>query len=266
MTVSGLFVYPIKSCRGTALTQAALDARGIVGDRSLMLVDGSGRFLSQRTFPAMATIVPELWGDRLVVAAPSMPPLEMVVATAGEARPVIVWRDTCDAVDQGDEAAAWFSAFLKTDCRLVAMADGFQRPLDPDYARTADDRTGFSDGYPLLLIGEESLAELNTRLETPLPMERFRPNLVVSGSSPYAEDTWHRVRIGDVACDIVKPCARCAIPTIDQQTGILGGDEPLRTLATYRRWDQRPAAIVFGQNVIHSAPGVLRVGDRVAVV
>jgi hypothetical protein len=260
--VTALHLYPIKSCRGVALREAAVDARGIVGDRRCMVVDAGGRFLTQRERPRMALVAPALDGDRLTVRAPDMPTLAVALRDDGARRAVVIWDDRCEAVDQGDDAAAWLSDFLRTPCRLVRIADDFVRRVDPAYARP-DDQVGFADGYPFLLAAEASLADLNARTATPLPMDRFRPNVVVDGRTPYEEDGWTRVRIGGVAFRVLKPCARCPITTVDQRTAARAR-EPLRALAAYRRVPGR--GVMFGQNLAHDAPGTLRVGDAVEVL
>ncbi|MBA3643101.1 MAG: MOSC domain-containing protein [Chloroflexia bacterium] len=265
ITVTALNHYPIKSCAGTALTEAALGPRGILHDREFVLVEAAtGTFLTQRELPPLALIRPTLTDGRLHLAAPEMPPLTIPIATRGDARDIVVWRDTCPAIDQGPESAAWFTAFLGLDCRLMRMAEDHQRQVDPAYAEIGD-QVGFADGFPVLLISEESLADLNSRLETPLPMNRFRPNVVVAGAGePYQEDGWTRITIGEasgVAFRVVKSCARCAITTTDQATAARG-KEPLRTLATYRKGER---GVYFGQNLIHDAPGTLRLGDVVRV-
>ncbi len=260
--VTGLYVYPVKSCRGIALEQATLDARGIVHDREWLVVDDASRFLTQREVPRLALIRPTLADDALHLEAPGLPPLRLPYGGGGAVRAVTIWRDTCPALDQGDAAAAWLSDFLGHRCRLVRFADDHVRHVNPAYARSERDQVAFADGYPLLLISEASLQDLNRRLPEPLPMNRFRPNIVVRGCAPYAEDEWDTLRIGEVLAYGVKPCPRCAIPMTDQETA-RRGKEPLRTLATYRDSD---LGILFGQNVIHAAPGVLRVGDAVEVL
>lgn len=261
--VTGLFVYPVKSCRGIALTVAELGRRGIHYDREWMVVDAGGRFLTQRTLPQMARIATALDGDALHLTAPGLPPLEVPLAVSdGPRRRVEVWGDICEAIDEGDGAAGWLAAFLGISCRLVRLAPDWVRPVDGRFAPPGSE-TGFSDGFSLLLLSEASLADLNGRLQTPLPMERFRPNLVVAGCAPFAEDRWKSLRIGDIVMHGVKLCSRCKITTTDQTTGTVMGDEPLATLATYRR---NARGIVFGQNVVHTAPGRLALGDAVEVL
>jgi uncharacterized protein YcbX len=170
----------------------------------------------------------------------------------------MVWDDSCEATWVGERAAAWFTQFLGSACSLVHMAEQVVRPADPAFA-PPESRVSFADGFPFLLISEESLADLNGRLADPLPMNRFRPNLIVAGGEPYAEDGWKEIQIGGVSLKVVKPCGRCVVTTTDQSTGERG-QEPLRTLATYRR---RDGLVMFGQNVVHERPGRLRLGDRV---
>ena len=261
--VSALYFYPIKSCAGLPLDVAEIGPRGIQGDRAFMLVDSSGRFITQRQQPRMALIRPTIANDeRLAVHAPGMPTLDITVNDIGERYKVGIWKDTCTGVDQGDRIADWFSTFLQMSCRLVWMPQDYVRRVDSRYAVGGQDQVGFADGYPFLLISEASLADLNSRLEYALPMNRFRPNIVVRGTLPYEEDTWRTIRIGQMVLHIVKACARCEIPTTDQATATRG-KEPLKTLATYR---QGIRGVMFGQNLIHEGEGILRVGDAVEVI
>jgi uncharacterized protein len=259
MHISGLYHYPIKSCQGIALERAEVDARGIVGDRRLMLVDPAGRFLTQREHPRMALIAARVDGPLLSVSAPDMPALEIDRMADGPRRPVSIWRDTCQAIDLGAEAAGWLSEFLNTPCQLVRIAEDEVRVVDQAYAPRPADQVGFADGFPFLVIAQASLDDLNARLETPLPMDRFRPNIVVAGCAPYAEDGWAEIRIGAITLALVKACARCAITTTDQRTAERG-KEPLRTLATYRAVGGK---VMFGQNAIHDRAGTIRIGDEV---
>jgi uncharacterized protein YcbX len=261
--VSALNWYPVKSCRGAPLSEAVVGARGIVGDRSFMLVDEDGRFLSQREFPRMALIEPRLEESALTFTVPGLQRFSVPVLRDGKRCDVSVWRDRCEAVDQGDAAADWASAFLGVRCRLVRMADDVVRAVDRDFAVSDADQVAFADGYPFLLTSDESLADLNGRMAAPLPMDRFRPNIVVTGAAPFAEDCWRRVRIGEIAFAVVKPCARCVITTTNQATAERA-QEPLRTLATYRQ--VRGKGVMFGQNLIHESTGVIRVGDPVELI
>ena len=271
VTVTGLFRYPIKSCRGQAIPVAGFDARGVVHDREFVVVDATGKFLTQRQVPRMALIVPEIVPGGLRVSAPGMEPIAFARQVEGRRIAVEIWKDEAGGVDQGDAIAAWLSAFMGRSVRLARMAADHVRQVDQTYARP-EDQTGFSDGYPILLVSEESLVELNRRLaeqgEATLPMDRFRPNIVVSGIAPNDEDTWGDIRIGGdgaggaMTLHGVKLCARCAITTTDQQTAETG-KEPLRTFAGYRKF---PRGVMFGQNMTFDGTGSIAVGDGVAVM
>lgn len=259
--LTGLHIYPIKSARGITLGESEVDAFGLRYDRRWMVVDEDGVFLSQRSHPRLALVVSSVRDGTLQVDAPGMPALETPLhPPPSVATSVAVWDDTCPATWVGDRAAEWFSDFLGCACTLVHMGDQVVRPANPGFAPPGV-RVSFADGFPFLLLSEESLADLNRRLSAPLPMNRFRPNLVVSGCAPYAEDGWGRIEIGGVRLRVVKPCERCIVTTTDQATGERG-KEPLRTLATYRRVG---TDVMFGQNVVHENTGRLRLGDEVRV-
>src|SRR5215207_2172992 len=258
----GLYHYPIKSCRGTSLTEAVVGVRGIAADRHWMVVDAAGTFLSQRKLPRMALIAPRLGGGVLEVTAPGVPPLNVAVGHGGRRADVSVWDDRCAAIDEGDAAAEWFTTFLGMACRLVRMPDDEVRHVDPTYAGPGD-QVGFADGFSFLLTSRASLDELNRRLPTPLPMNRFRPNLVIDGVEPFEEDGWRHIRVDGITFNVAKPCARCAITTTDQNTAERS-KEPLRTLATFRNVPGR--GVMFGQNLVHDRPGMLRVGAVVEVL
>src|SRR5689334_13307200 len=232
-TVASLHVYPIKSCRGLDLTAVRFDELGPAYDRRFMVVDAEGRFLAQRALPKMALIAPKLGPTALIVAAPDMPQLKVAMSQRDAKRiEVQVWRHRGPAEDCGESAADWFSSFLGQPCRLVRWADDQLREVNPKYARSPA-ATAFSDGYPVLLLSEASLADLNGRLQQRLPMNRFRPNLVVRDCDAFAEDGWRKIRVGEIELDVVKPCGRCSTTTVDQLTGV-AGKEPLATLASYR--------------------------------
>jgi uncharacterized protein YcbX len=254
-TLTELNAYPLKSGGGTALRSAELTPRGLPFDREFMLVDPGGRFLSQREFARMALLSPSYDGEVLTVGAPNAAPLVHKAADDGEVLDVRIQRKDCQGIDQGDEAATWFAEFLGAECRLVRFT-----------GRRETSRGGgevmFADGYPLLVISQESLDDLNTRLDEPLPMNRFRPSLVVEGLGPYGEDDVRLLRVGEAVIEMVKPCNRCLITTTDQETGERGR-EPLRTLATYRTAER---GILFGYNAVPRSLGTLTVGDEVEVV
>ncbi|MGD8910658.1 MAG: MOSC domain-containing protein [Chromatiales bacterium] len=262
ISLTALYRYPVKSLAGEFLSQARLDAFGLHRDRRWMLVDREGRFLSQRELPRMALINPRLQAEGVVLQAPGCDDLSVRHPSAEAERvKVEVWNDRCVAQRVDPLADAWLSDFLGQACRLVYMPDESVRPVDPRYAKPQD-RTAFSDGFPLLLISQASLDDLNGRLAEPLPMLRFRPNLVIEGCAPYAEDDWRHIRIGDLTLRVVKPCSRCKITTVDPYTGE-SGSEPLKTLAGYRR---RGNQVYFGQNLIHDGPGELALDMPVEVL
>ncbi len=257
-----LNVYPIKSARGIAMSSAGLSDRGLQYDRRWMLVDSSGMFMTQREFPRMALIAVSVGEGSLIVSAPGMPRLYVPLMVESDALlRVVVWKDTVNGMLVSETADEWFSTFLESACQLVYMPESAHRLVDQGYAHNQE-VVSFADAFPLLLISEASLHDLNGRMAVRLPMNRFRPNLVVSGCDAYAEDRWQRIMVGDVGFQVVKPCARCAITTVDQETGTRG-DEPLRTLASYRK---REGKIYFGQNLLHEGIGTLHVGDEVSVL
>jgi len=264
-TLSSIHVYPLKSASGIAPNEADVERRGLAGDRRWMLVDGDGTFLSQRSHPRLALIGVKRTDEGLRLTAPDQESIDVVQPGASvERRTVTVWGDAVEAALASDAAHAWCAAFLETDVRLVYMPEASRRAVDAEYATRDDDVVSFADGYPLLLTTTASLADLNDRLDAPLPMDRFRPNVVVDGTAAWAEDAWRRIRIGAVTFRAVKPCGRCAVTTTDQQTAARG-KEPLKTLATFRRGADT-GMVYFGWNLIPEAPGRLRVGDAVDVL
>ena len=263
ITVSNLIYYPIKACRGFEVDTACVERMGLEHDRRMMVVTPDGEFLTQREYPRLALVTPTLEKGMLELSAPNYDSLQLGIQTSGTPWLVNVWKSKgVHAIDQGEEAAAWFSDWLGTPVRLVHVADGYKRLINEQYAVNADDHTGFADGYPILLTSEEGLQDLNSRLDSPVPMNRFRPNIVVRGSSPFVEDTWNRIRIGSVELAVVKPCARCEVTTFDKET-LERSKEPLKTLGKYRK--QKLGAI-FGQNVIPLEEGRIGVGMAVEVL
>ncbi len=262
MNLSELHIYPVKSLRGIAPRQWDADRYGLAGDRRWMLVDENDRFVTQREAPRMALINTTMDDEHLVLRADGMPELELYrEPPSGKVVKVDVWNDRVFALDSGDPPARILSDFLQRPVRLVHFPRGGERPVDPRFANP-DDHIAFSDGFPFLLISQASLDDLNSRLADPLPMLRFRPNLVVSGCEPYEEDRWRRIRIGAMEFRVVKPCSRCVITTIDPASAEKGA-EPLRTLGQYRR---RGDQVYFGQNLLHDGPGSLKLGDTVEVL
>lgn len=251
---------------------AELDGLGFTGDRRFMVVDGTGRFLTQRTLPRMALVRTALTPHTLTLSTTDQGAIDVsrFADAAAPRRSVTVWRsEGLSAEDCGDLPAEWLEAFLGVRCRLVRIGKDFARPV-LDKGAVRGDAVTFADSCPFLAISEASLADLNDRLaersEDALPMDRFRPNLVVTGCPAYAEDTWPRFRIGAVTFRSAGPCARCVVTTTDQRTAVRG-KEPLRTLASYRRDAIDPTNVNFGQNLIHETKsGTLRVGDAIEVI
>ena len=275
-TLSHLILYPIKSCAAMPVEEAMATVSGLsahgVHDREWMLVTNEGQFLTQREFPHMATIVPRVIGDTLLVSAPAMPPLRLPLALeAGKhMMRVQIWDDLVEAIDCGDDSAAWFGETLNTSCRLVRFQPDAARPTSEKWTGGAASSARFADAYPLLLIGQASLDEINQRMlaagRAALPMDRFRPNLVVDGLEPFDEDYTASFTAGDIVIQPVKPCARCPIPAIDQATGIPGPD-PLDILQSWRARAILDGAVCVGMNCIVAggAGGILRVGQPLAL-
>jgi len=259
MKLSELNIYPLKSCAQISLKQVRLSPFGLELDRRWMLIDEQGTMLTQRKHARMCLIHSSINKAQLTVNAPAMQQLE--IQTGNTRTKATVWEDTCNAYDCGDEAAHWFSTFLNTPARLVYFPDDERRQVDLQYAQ-AGEITAFSDGFPYLLISQASLDDLNRRLELPVEMKRFRPNLVVAGNAAFEEDQWKRIRIGDIEFSLVKPCSRCAIPSINPATAEKTA-EPLKTLAGYRLRDKN---IFFGQNIIAHGSGLLELGMPVEIL
>jgi uncharacterized protein YcbX len=251
VTLGGLFVYPVKSCRGTALERAVLTSTGLQHDREWMVVTPAGRFLTQRDTPRLALVVPGITDGRLVLTAPGMPELNVPLAGALSSPlvEVTVFDDRCLARDEGDGAATWLGEFLGREARLVRFDPSRARATDPAWSKGLAGESKFADGYPLLVLARASLDDLNARLPAPLPVDRFRPNLLLDGCEPYAEDRIDTLRGPGFELRLVKPCTRCSITTTDQATAVVSSDEPLRTLRTYR-WDKHLRGVTFGQNAI----------------
>jgi len=269
--VASLHLYPVKSLRGLSVPSAEVDALGLIGDRRFLVVDPAGQFLTQRSHPRMALIATTLVGRVLGLQAPGVGSVEVALAPdpAAALLKVRIWEySDLAAEDCGAEPARLLSAFLDTPCLLARVGPAFSRMPRLPWAQP-EDRVGFPDLYPFLAIGDGSLESLNLRLAAtgaqPVPMDRFRPNLVLSGCPPHAEDGWSRVRIGDIVLRGAGRCGRCTVTTVDQATAERGV-EPLRTLATYRRDPANPKHVDFGQYLIHETKsGTLCVGDPIEI-
>ncbi len=261
LKVSELAIYPVKSFAQVLLNSAFVDRFGLSQDRRWMVVGENGKFVTQRQYPKMCLVQQVLTEHGIQLSVAGVPDLMVSEPPESMSREVTVWGDHCSALDSGDEVANWISRFIGITCRLVFFPENEFRQVDLAYAQ-AGDQTAFSDGFPLLLISQASLDDLNKRLELPIEMARFRPNLVVSGCDAFAEDGWKRLRIGTVTFRVVKPCSRCVIPCINPLTG-KRGKEPLQTLSQYRRRDNE---VFFGQNVIAESTGQIDVGMAVSIL
>ena len=261
--------YPVKSCRGEHLGSAQVEPWGLLGDRRWMLIDPAGEVVTAREANRLVLVTPQLTEHGLRLSAPGMIDVEVTRPTDAPLVNVEIWDDRLVARVADQQATGWLSKAIGRPLRLVYLDDPHRRPVDPRYAEPGD-VVSFADGYPLLLAAEESLAQLNAWIaeghhagDGPLPMTRFRPSLVIRGAEPFAEDTWTRIRVGEVAFRVVKPCARCVLTTVDPDTAVRT-KEPLVTLARHRRFDNK---LLFAMNVIPEAPyGVVRIGDQVEVL
>lgn len=275
--VSELFIHPLKSAQGISVANIAMNRMGVVNDRRWMLVNDQGQFLTQRQCRSMALIRAALCDKQgnealdiaceaamLKFSAPAMTDLRVLIPTAKPIN-VQIWNDACQALDAGQTAADWFSCYLKTPVRLVYMPDTTYRLVDPAFAKDKQS-VNFADGFPLMMIGQGSLDDLNTRLNTPVTMQRFRPNIVIAGASPFAEDKWRALKIHTENAKLefkrVKPCSRCVIPGINLDTGEYQA-EVLQVLSAYRK---KQGKIYFGQNLLGPDTGTIRVGDKVEVI
>ncbi len=261
LSVTEITIYPVKSLRGINLSSTLIERRGPRYDRHWMVIDAHHNFLTQRQIPRMSLIDVQLTESMLILShadnsveislqTPTLPAIE-----------VNVWNDCVAATDMGDEAAEWLSQLLKQPCRLVAMQQGYERQVDLNYA-AAGDIVGFADGFASLLISEASLADFNTHLAKKITMRHFRPNIVVAGCEPYAEDKWKKIRIGSIEFDVVKPCSRCAIPTINPDTA-------QRSPAIWQALTQqreRDGRVFFGQNLVHKQVGEIKLGDKIELL
>ena len=264
MTLSEIWIYPVKSLGGIRVTRADVQEKGLKYDRRWMIVDEDGVFITQRVFPKMALIDVALTSEGLLlsyrpdksqaVSVPFEPISKLPIS-------VKVWDDQVDALTVSDEADAWLSAQLAKKLRLVIMPESTLRKADPKYAKN-NENVSFADGFPFLIISQASLDHLNNLLAEPIEMRRFRPNFVVIDTEPHGEDQWKLIQIGDVRFEFVKPCARCILTTVDPETGEKGA-EPLKTLATYRRENNK---ILFGQNLVAKESGRINQGDNIHVL
>ena len=264
MHLSEIWIYPVKSLGGIRIKEAKVEGKGLQYDRRWLIVDENNVFITQRIFHQMALIDVALEAEGLRIFERKDPansitvPYEPVSATPLSVK---IWDDHADVLTVTDEADAWLSQQIGQPVKLVMMPESTARKADPNYAKNGEN-VSFADGFPFLVISQSSLDDLNTRLENPISMIRFRPNFVVADTLPFEEDQWKRIRINDMDFEIVKPCARCVLTTVDPSTGEKG-PEPLKTLASYRRVNNK---VLFGQNMVTSSLGMIREGDELSVI
>ena len=264
--LSEIMIYPVKSMAGVALTSALVEQRGLQHDRRFMLVNQGRKFVNGREFPQLLQIRGscQLEGDGLLIEGPSSEPLTIEFDSEPLVIQTTVWRSTVNALTVSPIADEWFSTYLGMACKLVFMGDESRRSVDPDYG-APDDEVSFAEAFPILVVSQAALDELNDRLDDPLSMHRFRPNLVIAGCSAHAEDAWRRIRVGEVELVLVKRCDRCSITTFDPRTAERHAQsEPLRTLASYRQGED--GRVYFWTNAIPRRTGYVRAGDAVTVL
>jgi len=265
-TLASIHIYPLKGCRAIDLGESLVEPWGLAGDRRWLVVDADFRFFSQREHASMARLVVTYGpGSGINVSSDGFEPLSVPVPRPdAEMVKVTVWQATVLAAAAGPAADAWFSAFMGEPARLVYLDDPRRRAVNPEFSNEGD-VVSFADGFPLLATNTGSLAQLGDWLaaagDKPVPMNRFRPSVVLTGFEPWAEDGWRRIRIGSVSFRVAKPCGRCLVTTTDQTTGERGS-QPLTMLGVKRRFGQ---ALVFGQNLIPDSPGLIRAGDPVEI-
>lgn len=259
--ITSLHIYPVKSCRGIDVDEALITPTGLEWDRRWMIVRPNGRFITQREVPKLATITVAVGDGRLTLSTGGHAPLVVDTDHGGPARPVRIWDDACIGIDAGEQAAAWLTQVLGDPFRLVRIDERAPRLANPKYVGTEPQPVTFTDGYPVLMISNESLAELNKRLPEPIPMARFRPNVVIEGVAAHAEDQMALFRLGPVVLRGVKLCTRCSVTTTDQFSGARDPhQEPLRALGKYRH-DYELKGVTFGQNcTLHEG-----IGERLAI-
>lgn len=265
INIESLHIYPIKSLGGIDLERSELTSRGLAYDRRWVLVDQTNRFVSQREHARLALLQPHLGKVYMTITDRSgqLPPLEFALGEPETtAEEVTIWDDTVPARPVTSIADDWFSTFLQMPVRLMYMHEASVRPADPRYAITEQDKVSFADGYPILIISKASMELLNSKLDDPLGVNRFRANIIVSGIEAHEEDSWREIRTAKQTLYGVKPCARCVMTTIDPKTGTVG-KEPLKTLSTYRKVGHK---ILFGENFIPKEEGSVHVGDEIQVI
>ena len=259
--LSDIFIYPVKSLAGIKVSNWIVNEKGLLHDRKWMLVDTNNQFLSQRRLPKMVLIKTQLTDNELILSTSTSGSISLpLYPDDGDACNITIWNDQCSAKTTTTVADQWLSDFLGIDCKLVYQPDEVVRPVDSDYA-TATDKVYFSDGFPFLILSKASLNSLNQAMGLQLPIQRFRPNLVISNCESYAEDSWREITINGIGFRLPKPCSRCSVPTIDIETAQTN-KEPLTTLNRLRKWNKH---VYFGQNALHNTQGELATGNAVEI-
>jgi uncharacterized protein YcbX len=264
LKVSELYRHPIKSLGGISLQSAEVTDRGLKHDRRWLLIDENNCFFTQRDFPRMTLLITNIIDELLQISDKNNPTSKIEIPIGeftDEELQVRIWDDTVAANLVSSKINKWFSNFLGINCKLVYMPDETKREVSKEHA-LENEIVSFADGYPFLIIGQSALDDLNRRLTNPVPITNFRPNIVFTGGDAFEEDNWSEIRIGDMTFFAVKPCARCVITTIDQETAEKN-KEPLATLSTFRR---RGSKILFGENLIHKGTGQINVGDEIKII
>ncbi|MFW5442986.1 MAG: MOSC domain-containing protein [Methylococcaceae bacterium] len=259
--LSEIFIYPVKSLAGIKVSSWQVNKKGLLHDRKWMLIDSNNHFLSQRRVPKMVLIKTQLTENELILSTATSGSVSLpLFPVDGESCLTTIWSDQCSANTTTNEANHWLSDFLDIECKLVYQPEEVIRPVDPNFA-LASDKVNFSDGFPFLIVSEASLNSLNQVLKVQLPIQRFRPNLVVSDCTSYAEDSWREITINHIDFRLPKPCSRCSVPTINTDTAETN-KEPLTTLNRLRKWNKH---VYFGQNALHNSCGELSVGNAVEI-
>jgi MOSC domain-containing protein len=259
-----LKIYPVKSLSGISLEESVVEERGFKYDRRWMLVDNENMFITQRLFPQMVFINVKIENGEMVFTHKRKKIEDLKISLIEYPQNIVnvkIWDDFCDSNQYGKEVNDWFSEAIESKCKLVHMPETSKRGTSTKYFKESKN-VSFADGYPFLIIGEESLNYLNSKLDKPVFMDQFRPNIVFSGGSKHDEDNWNSIRIGELEFSVVKPCARCVITTIDTATATKN-KEPLATLSTYRKFNSK---IMFGQNAIGYSNGKLRISDKITLL
>lgn len=262
LLLSEINIYPVKSLGGISLSESVVEDRGLKHDRRYMLIDETGMFFTQRDYPQLALLNVSLNEKKLLISDKKDESnfIKIHFDEEEEATEVIIWDDKVNAKTVSKNADQFFSDYLNFKCKLVKMPESTNRIVDTNYAENKT--VSFADGFPFLLIGQASLDDLNSRMEKPLPMNRFRTNFVVAGGKPFEEDNWNDFKIGNVKFKAVKQCGRCVITTTDQQTAERG-KEPLKTLATYRKVGDK---VMFGMNLIAESTGKIQLNDEIKLL